>query len=224
MARRRNADEAWRPIARQAATGDLQAARRLVRALERIQAGKTVDGELTDDMIDEDGQASVLVSLEITADSMPDLRDRLLEQVLGERPGNVSGFNAVDATDDGRVVLEVRLDHVEPLPVVTKPCVRCGEQSPCTCTNLDGGDRDWACPQHGAETDYDPDLGPEDQDMSSEPLCDPCLAEINECDDWCATEHQDCDGYCEHYTPSHLNECTDSARDRRTMRERRESR
>lgn len=225
--RRRNTDEDWRKIARQAATGDLQAARRLVRALERAGEGKVVDGALTDDMVDEDGRAEALVSLSITADSMPDLRDVLLERVLGERSGNVSGYRAVDVTDDGRVVLRVSLDNVGPSPgpPPARPCVRCGAASACTCANLVGGDRDWTCPQHGLESDYDPDLSLEAQDMPTEPLCNPCFDEVGMCDDWCATAHvEDCDGFCEHFTPSHLNECTSDAEDRATMRERRESR
>jgi hypothetical protein len=118
------------------------------------------------------------------------------------------------------VVIQVDLEDIELAQPGSRQCVRCGAASACTCSDLRGGDRDWTCPQHGIETDFDPD----DQDAVTDPLCAWCFAEIDMCDDWCAEHAQDCDGYCDHATPSHMNECTDARQDARIWRERRESR
>jgi hypothetical protein len=222
--RRRNADESWRDLWRQAGTGDLDAAKALVRALERAGRDEDLRGPLTSEEIGDAKKISGLVN--VSLDEIPNLDDMLVERLVGDRvSGRLAAWELVDISEDGMAVVRVTVDGIE-LPQ-TNACVRCGTQSPCTCDNLAAFDRDLACPQHGATTDYDNDLAPEDQGMSSEKLCGVCLSEISQCDDWCATGHDDeeCDGYCTHREPSHMNACLDG-NDReltRIMRERRES-
>lgn len=223
MARRRNADEPWRALWRQAGTGDLDAARRLVRALERAghHGQDLLSKPIDPKRVGDDRKARVLVGVSI--DEIPNLRDMLLERTLGSLGGNLANYRVVDMTEDGQVVLEVDLEDIElPEQIDGKVCVRCGAPSVCTCANLPS-DRDWTCPQHGLETDFDRD----DPEAVLDPLCAVCDAEIDDCDDWCATEHDEgCDGYCTHGRASHMNECIEGEARRlaRIMRERRESR
>lgn len=199
MARRRNSDEPWRELWRQAGTGDLIAARRLVRALERTAHGvELTRSPLTPEEIGDRRSFSILVP--VSLDNIPDLREVLLARAVGEdvASANLAGFQAVDVTDDGDVVVRVDLDDVEARRTAAATCVRC-------------------------ETGFPAAAGAAVQ------LCDTCLLlelesdDGSGCDDWCGRHAPGCDGWCFHRTPDHLNACMNEAQNRQIRRERRES-
>lgn len=123
----RNADEPWRSLWRKAGTGDVPAAKKLVRAMERAGLGiKILEKPLGQDEIDNmTAKAHVKVSVgdlasaEEFADDGPSddgFSNLLISKVIGGPEvganGRLYSWRVVDTDEDGNVIFDVTVTDV----------------------------------------------------------------------------------------------------------------
>jgi hypothetical protein len=164
VARRNAGDESWRESARAASTGDIDAARRLVRELERVGYAKgqlTIDGRLVTRkpltaaglkaIADKDGNVTVVVPVSINdviSSRSIDLSEffSLLATLVAEDFGALENirYKVVDTDADGNILFEVIADASDIIAEFgegTPLCVSCS--SPLN-PDTDRGDEDGA--------------------------------------------------------------------------------
>ena len=201
MVSRRNSDAQMRELHRRAGTGDLEAAKLLVLALERAGRNRVLAEPLSLEQIrdmasENDGWVTGVVSVDLAEVIDGDIEvfnDILSERLTGGGLLSDIGYRVVGLGESiNELLIEVSGDAAMILDDAPLPsCTRCAAEAIV--------------------------------EIDDSPLCDACSQVQDSCDDGCMEHARDCDGFCDHARPSHMNACLadDEARIARIQTERR---